>query len=195
MKKFIIWIAVFALLLTSIPLLILLDYYLLAKILGFIVVILTTVAIRFWIAKANKSKILKGTVVLNVNDRFELEQLLPIYKTMSGIHKKNFERNVSVLLSDLSFDNFDQTNPSKKSILAFASIASFIYENDIARSSKRKVVVFSELQELNTDERNGILHFFIDSIWCEKECLKIKNAENIPISETTLKIFKSFIVA
>ncbi len=195
MKKFIPWVLLFAMLLTSIPLLILSGYYTLAKIIGFIVVILTTLSIRYWITKANKNKILKGTVVLNVNDRFEMDQLLPVYKTMSGSEKKNFERNVCVILSDIQFDNFDKSNPTKKSILAFATVGSLLFDFDIFRSPKQKVVVFKNLEEFYIEELNGVIHLFIHSNWCEENCFKFEALGNSSISESNQQLFKQFIEA
>lgn len=150
MKRFIIWLVPIILLLAAIPFLLIYNVSSLAKIFGVLVVVLTTLAIRYWMFRSRVAKSSADSVKLTTNERFFLRQHIPYYNRMGVQIKKTFERDVCRILTEVSFDNYDRTEVSKDSCLAFASIISLINITADIALWKGTIVVFWEKEEAET---------------------------------------------
>ncbi|MGB4724281.1 MAG: hypothetical protein WBH12_03185, partial [Sediminibacterium sp.] len=77
MRHYIKWIIIFALLLISVPVLIIAEYVLLANLIGIILVLLVTIAIRLWVGRANKMTKATTIIKLNADNRFIIDKYYP----------------------------------------------------------------------------------------------------------------------
>ena len=156
MKRFIVWLFPIVILLAGIPLLLIYNVSSLAKIFGIVVVVLTTLAIRYWMFRSKNQKVYGDRIKLTVNEHFFLKEHIPFYTRMGIQTRKTFEECVCQLLSDVSFDNFDHTEAAKDACLSFASVVALINSQSNISLWKETVVVFwdkegieSSLQGLN----------------------------------------------
>jgi len=101
MNKFLGWLVLFFLLLTSIPVLLFTGWIVPAKVLGVITVLLLSFSVRFWLYKTKKEFDPQERIRLNLNDRFWMKREFSFYNQMSSADKKIFEDRVGVLLSKI----------------------------------------------------------------------------------------------
>ncbi|MFN5983508.1 MAG: hypothetical protein ACK476_12340 [Fluviicola sp.] len=177
MKKYFVWILVYAVLLIAIPLLIEYKYILPAKILGFILVSLITISIRVWLRKANKLFNSEPKVVLTNNDRFDLDVLIPVYKNWSNTNRKEFERKLSSTITKIDFDNFDHSTPLKRNCLAFCSLLIAASPDAFGINTKR-IVVFKPEVNLEKTEINGVQYIFIGVNYIETQLKLLVNSHS-----------------
>lgn len=175
MKKYFTWILVYAVLLIAIPLLIENNYILPAKISGFILISLITISIRIWLRKANKLFNSEPKAVLNNNDRFDLDVLIPAYKNWSKSSKKEFERKLSSILTKIDFDNYDHSTPVKRNCLAFCSLLVATFSDKFGLNNKM-IVVFKPDVEVEKTEINGTLYIFIGVNYIESQLKIVVNS-------------------
>ncbi|MES2557959.1 MAG: hypothetical protein V4604_17520 [Bacteroidota bacterium] len=144
MKRFIPWLLPITILLIGVPVLLMLEVVAFAKIAGIIMVILTTVAIRFWLHNANKLRTKGSKVKFTINERYFLNEYFPLYKSLPAKDRNALEEKAGLLLAEISFDRFDRKDAGKDECLAFAMLlAVTIYEQPY-KSALGKVVVFKE---------------------------------------------------
>lgn len=177
MRKYFVWVLVYAVLLIAIPLLIENNFILPAKILGFILISLITISIRIWLRKANKLFNSEPKAVLNNNDRFDLDVLIPAYKNWSKSAKKEFERKLSSILTKIDFDNYDHSTPAKRNCLAFCSLLITTFSDKFGLNNKM-IVVFKSDVEVEKTEINGVLYTFISVDYIEKQLKSVKNSHS-----------------
>lgn len=144
MKRFLPFLAPIITLLVFIPILLLVELNQFAKILGVVMVLITTFALRYWLYRANRLGQEVPKVKLNVNDKFFLESSLPIYKGMESSTKKIFDERLGRVLAETDFDRKDHKQVSRDEGLAFAALLTSITFNETYKSWKGKVVVFKE---------------------------------------------------
>lgn len=144
MKRFLPWLVPIIILLAGIPFLLIYKVTIVAKIAGVIVVVLTTLAIRFWMYRAGKQRKRLAKVKFTANERFFLDSQFPYYKVMSSAEKKRLEESAGILLAEISFDRFDRKDPGKDECLAFAMVMALLVKEEPYTSCAGKVVVFTE---------------------------------------------------
>ena len=86
--RFPLWLTVFLLLLISIPFFIFQENYALAKVLGIVLVLSITIALRYWFAVAKNRNNVVSRVILNRNDLFDLERDFKPFVNYSKESKK-----------------------------------------------------------------------------------------------------------
>lgn len=177
MKKYIAWIAVYALLLIAIPILIENKLIVPAKILGFILVFVITISIRIWLRKANKLFNSEPKVVLTKNDRFDLDVLIPAYKSWTNANKKEFERKLSLILTKIDFDNFDHSTPLKRNCLGFCSLL-IATSSEIMTINKKMIVVFKPNIIIEETIINDIKYVFIGADYIENQLKLVVNSHS-----------------
>ena len=144
MKRFLPWLLPIVVLLAAIPVLLIVDVAVGAKIAGVVMVVLTTVAVRFWLYNANKLRTRGGKVKLTVNERYFLNEVFPIYKRLSGGEKSDLEERAGILLAEIAFDRFDGKVVGKEECLAFSFVLALVVSGQPYRSCQKKIVVFRE---------------------------------------------------
>lgn len=193
MKKYIVWILVYAVLLIAIPLLIEYKLILPAKILGFILVFVITISIRIWLRKANKLFNSEPKVVLTKNDRFDLEVLIPSYKNWSNTTQKEFERKLSLILTKIDFDNYDHSTPIKRNCLAFCSLLVASFSDKFGLNDKM-IIVFKPEVEVEKTEINGTLYVFIGVDYIESQLKAlVKSHSDSNVDGEFTKVIADFI--
>lgn len=193
MRKYFVWILVYAVLLIAIPLLIENNYILPAKILGFILVSLITISIRVWLRRANKLFNNEPKAVLNNNDRFDLDVLIPAYKNWSNTTRKEFEKKLSLILTKIDFDNYDHSTPIKRNCLAFCSLLVASFSDKFGLNNKM-IVVFKLDVEVEKTEINGALYIFIGVDYIESQLKALVNSHSDTNVDSELtKVIADFI--
>lgn len=99
MRRFRIWLAVFFVLLMLVPVLIWSQYIVFAKIMGVLVTLLLSIAVRLWLRNTKRQYKPVGRIKMNTNDRFLLEKEYDHYRRLSARDRKSIEDNIGVFLS------------------------------------------------------------------------------------------------
>lgn len=159
MKRFLPWLVPIVVLLAAIPVLLMGNVATGAKIAGVVMVVLTTVAVRFWLYNANKLRTRGGKVKLTVNERYFLDAEFPLYKRLSGSEKSELEERAGILLAEIAFDRFDGKDVGKEECLAFAFVLALVVSGQPYRNCQKKIVVFREGMpaELTFQEESPVL--------------------------------------
>jgi hypothetical protein len=150
MKRFLALLIPIVLLLIAVP--VLLDRGLIvpAKVVGFVLIVLTTISLRIWLRRALKEKLSLDAVKFNVNHRYYLNELSPIYRNMTQSEKKALEKRMGKLLSDLKFDDTTREELDTEDMLAYALFQILTVYNESYRSLRGMMIVFD--QTSNTGE-------------------------------------------
>ena len=106
--RFPIWLTVIFLFLFSVPIFVLLNLILLAKIFGFFSLIIVIIAIRVWlrITRSNSNK--KNRVVLNRNIIFDLERKYPFLLILNSSEKITLFHRTGLILAEARFISGNQ---------------------------------------------------------------------------------------
>ena len=147
MRHYIKWIIIFALLLLSVPVLIVAGYVFLAKLLGIVLVVLVSVAIRFWVGRANKMTKAASVIKLNADNRFVIDKYYPAYKSMSSKERLEFESEIVFLLQHVLFDDNQKEAINSDDCLIFCLLLK--YSNMPSNSFKQPLqVVFDTTKSI-----------------------------------------------
>lgn len=168
--RFPFWIAVFFCLLILVPIGILLNVIIVAKVAGILATILLIIAIRFWfsVAKNRNKKI--DRIILNTNDVYTLMQLFPILKHWSKSDMHILKDRIGIILANYSLVDLSDGEPKlmpKKEALRFAVILVFLSLDDILPIKKVNSFVL-------TTAKNAEI---IDSTCCIPNLLLEKSLE------------------
>lgn len=144
MKRFIPWLLPILVLLIGVPVLLMVKVVAFAKVAGIIMVVLTTVAIRFWLHNANKLRTKGAKVKFTINERYFLNEHFPLYKSLSAKERNALEEKAGLLLAEISFDRFDRKDAGKDECLAFAILLALVTGELPYKSALGKIVVFKE---------------------------------------------------
>lgn len=97
------WLPFFAILLLLIPLLIWQEFIFLAKLSGIVILIGLLIALKQWFAVARLINQRKERYVLNTNERFLIESILPSFKTWSKADQTILMDQLGIALTELKF--------------------------------------------------------------------------------------------
>lgn len=150
MRKFIPWIILFFVLLCTVPALLVYQQIVSAKVVGVVLILLVTVALRIWLRNALKKKLSKDAVKFNVNHRYYLNEVSPIYKGMQGTEKKVLEKRMGKLIADLQFDDTTRDELNVDDMLSYALIQILSVYHEPYKSLKGMMIVFDQTN--NTGE-------------------------------------------
>lgn len=186
MKRFLALLIPIVLLLIAVP--VLLDRGLIvpAKVAGFVLIVLTTISLRIWLRRALKEKLSLDAVKFNVNHRYYLNELSPIYRSMSQSEKKALEKRMGKLLSDLQFDDTTREELDTEEMLAYALFQILTVYNESYKSLKGWMIVFDQTNntgELNISDGKYVLlnPVLLQSILKEAQTKEVFTTLNAPI--------------
>jgi hypothetical protein len=97
--RFPLWLTVIFFTLVSIPVLVVYEYLSLAKIAGVVTVVLTTIAIRYWLRVARQKTGVIDKVPLTKNDLFDLKRLFPYFNHLSNSEMTVYKDKIGLVLS------------------------------------------------------------------------------------------------
>jgi hypothetical protein len=97
--RFPLWLTVIFFTLFSIPILVVYEYLTLAKIAGVVTVVLTTIAIRYWLIVARQKTGVIDKVPLTKNDLFDLKRLFPYFNHLSNSEITVYKDKIGLVLS------------------------------------------------------------------------------------------------
>lgn len=186
MKRFLAFLIPIILLLIAVP--VLLDRGLIvpAKVAGFVLIVLTTVSLRIWLRRALKEKLSLDAVKFNVNHRYYLNELSPIYRNMAQSERKVLEKRMGKLLSDLKFDDTTREELDTEDMLAYALFQILTVYNESYRSLRGMMIVFDQTNntgELRISDGKYVLlnPVLLQSILKEVQTKEAFKALNAPI--------------
>lgn len=187
MKKYVGYLVVFAILLVMIPVLAMNGLLLAAKILGFILIIAVSVALRIWLINARKGKYRMDAVKLNVNDRYFLTAEFDHYKNATSKERKQMEQTLGFILGNTKFGVSESKELTREDCLVAAMYFSGILgEDNLKDLSVKGVVVLTQGTgkgpEL-TPDKDALL---IDTHWVRNE-MKAAAAAAEKLDHTQIK--------
>jgi Mlc titration factor MtfA (ptsG expression regulator) len=121
--RFTAWLVVFFVLLFSVPPLMASEMKITAKVLGIVVIVAISTALWIWRIQTVKRMQRKARVMLNLNDRFWLNQHISFYKKLSARDKIIFEDRVGLFLAEITITEVGNSAPQKSTCLYVASSA------------------------------------------------------------------------
>lgn len=198
MKRFLPFLVPIILLLVAIPSLLYIEVNGLAKIVGVIMVVLTSVALRFWLYRANKQRGRGAIVKLTANDRYVLDANLSFYHTLPSPDKKRLEERMGLMLAELDFDRFDGKPVGKDECLVFTALLSLLTLEQEYLTCEGKIVVFKAetKPEMILQQGNPVLFIDEASIYdLLKQISSINNTlETVGSHTGVLKEFYAFVL-
>ena len=105
-------------------------------------IVLTWLSLRIWLRSALRKKLSEDAVRLNVNHRYFLKEISPIYKSMAKGEKKLLEKRMGKLLSELRFDDAVKESLDQEDLLSYALLQILSVYNEEFRSLKGLMIVF-----------------------------------------------------
>ncbi|MBP5984125.1 MAG: hypothetical protein KA734_10395 [Fluviicola sp.] len=185
MRHYIKWIIIFALLLISVPVLIIAEYVLLAKLIGIVLVVLVTIAIRLWVGRANKMTKATTIIKLNADNRFIIDKYYPSYKSMSNKARLEFESEIIHLLQHVLFDDAQNEVINSDDCLIFCLLLK--YNNLSPDAFKFPLqVVFDGSKSIETEKTAEKLKLIVSTQVLIEAITQQLNSENP--NETALKL-------
>lgn len=185
MRHYIKWIIIFALLLISVPVLIIVEYVLLAKLIGIVLVVLVTIAIRLWVGRANKMTKATTIIKLNADNRFIIDKYYPSYKSMSNKARLEFESEIIYLLQHVLFDDAQNEEINSDDCLIFCLLLK--YNNLSPDAFKFPLqVVFDGSKSIETEKTAEKLKLIVSTQVLIEAITQQLNSENP--NETALKL-------
>lgn len=166
MKKFIPWLLPMILILGAVPVLLIYNVSVPARIAGVVLVVLVSIALRFWLYNAGKLKKGRGKVRITINERHTLKELYPSYERISSRSRNYLEERMGLLLAELSFDTADHSDASRENCLLVTLVFAFLTEKEPYVSATDKVVVFSDItnKSLHFQENHPVLFISKDDL-------------------------------
>lgn len=125
--RFPIWLTVIFFTLFSIPVLVYFDLLALAKIFGVVTVVLTSIALRFWMNLAKHKTETVSRVPITKNDIFDLKRIFPYFNQLSSNEQIELQDKIALTLARFRFVNESGEHYSK---LNSIQIALFIVLTD-----------------------------------------------------------------
>ncbi len=160
------WLPFFAILLLFIPVLIWQEFIFLAKLSGIGLLIGLLIALKQWFAVARQINQRKERYVLNTNERFLIETILPSFKTWSKTDQTILTDQLGIALSELKFSGESSLEDKIKVILQLILATwgdGYLYKQDWilafdAHAKNSKLYIKDAfITELNTSVAN--IHF------------------------------------
>ncbi len=142
MKRFLPLLIPIILLLITIPCLLIFGVVIPAKILGVLLILLTWVALRIWLRSAIRKKLSGDAVKFNVNHRYFLNEISPVYRSLSKGEQKLLEKRMGKLISELQFDDTTRAELNQEDLLSYALLQILSVYNDAFKSLKGLMIVF-----------------------------------------------------
>ncbi len=186
MKRFLALLIPIVLLLIAVPILLNKGLIVPAKVVGVVLILLTTISLRIWLRRALREKLSLDAIKFNVNHQYYLNELSPIYRNMSKAEKKALEKRMGKLLSDLQFDDTTREELDAEEMLAYALFQILTVYNESYRSLKGRMIVFDQTNntgELKISEGKYVLlnPVLLENILKEHQTLKSFSSSSTPV--------------
>jgi Mlc titration factor MtfA (ptsG expression regulator) len=195
--RFTAWLVVFFVLLFSVPPLMASEMKQTAKVFGIVVIVAVSTALWIWRIQTVKRMQRKARIVLNLNDRFWLNEHILFYKRLSAADKTVFEDRIGLFLAEITIAEVGQTMPQKSTCLYVASSAVIAfwglpYWN---YGELTEVIVYpTNFNEYNAVDNNGVVsgkvyhggmmdNAMVLSLPSLKSGFKLLDARNVGIHE------------
>lgn len=194
MKRFLPLLIPIVLLLIAIPFLLTGGMVVPAKGLGVVLVVLTWVALRIWLRRAIRKKLSPDAVRFNVNHRYFLNEISPIYKSMPKGERKKLEKRMGKLIAELQFDDTTREELSADDILSYALMQILSVYHDGYSSLKGLMIVFDQANDTGhltfSEEKYVLLNpVFIQNTLKEARSLDFFTTGNLPIIAELRKLY------
>jgi len=121
--RFTAWLVVFFVLLFSVPPLMATEMKVAAKVLGIVVILAISTALWIWRIQTIKRMQRKARIMLNLNDRFWLNQHISFYKKLTPRDKIIFEDRIGLFLAEITITEVAKDAPQKSTCLYVAASA------------------------------------------------------------------------
>jgi hypothetical protein len=119
-KRFAGWIALFVVVLSLIPILIVIHYILLAKIIGVVLIVSVAIALMYWRMQTKKRNTKASRVAITINEKFWLLNNVPFYVRLNKEDKSTFRDRIALFLSEVQIAVLDNNDPDKIDLLPLA---------------------------------------------------------------------------
>jgi hypothetical protein len=168
-----------------VPVLIIAGHVFLAKLLGIVLVVLVSVAIRFWVGRANKMTKAASVIKLNADNRFVIDKYYPAYKSMSSKERLEFESEIIYLLQQVLFDDIQKEAINSDDCLIFCLLLK--YNNIPSNSFKQPLqVVFDTTKSIEFQKTAGLSKLIVSPQILIEAITQQLNQENS--NETAFKL-------
>jgi hypothetical protein len=174
--RFLKWIALFVVLLATIPILIKMEYVVLAKTLGVILIFSITIALMIWRNQTASMNHKLSRIAITINEKYWLRDNVQFYRTLLNSDKQLFEDRIALFLSEVQVAELGVNDPDKDLFLMLASSVTistwglpyFNFEN------LHRILLFSASSEKGSDLKH--LEFLEDDVLtCQSERLILAN--------------------
>lgn len=125
--RFTSWLVVIFVLILAIPILIQIELTFVAKIIGLLLIVISSVALFSWVRRVAGSKVIKNRVALNANDRFWFNENIPFYRLLTKQEKGIFEDRISLFLAEIIITDVSKEVPDKAECFFVAASAIIAY--------------------------------------------------------------------
>ncbi len=180
------WLPFFAILLLLIPVLIWQEFIFIAKLSGIAILIGLLVALKQWFAVARQINQRTERYVLNTNERFLIESILPSFKTWSKTDQKILLDQLGIAMTELKFSGDSSLEDKIKVILQLVLATwgdGYLYKQDwllaFEADTNKTVLYINDVYITELNVSLASLHFspsatITDSVLLELN-KKIKN--------------------
>lgn len=186
MKRFLPWVILFFLLLVLVPVLAFNGIILPAKILGVVLVLTLSVALRVWMRNSGKLKLSPDTIKFSINERYTLNEYSPLYSAASKQLKKEIEKRLGKLVSELAFDQTDGKDPNGEECLLAGLLILFANWDSGYINSVGKIVVLCDAESEVEDSKNEPLLLFLVKSKVKEHALSVSNFSDLSLKTPEL---------
>jgi hypothetical protein len=166
--RFPLWLTVIFFTLFSIPLLVLYEYLTLAKIAGVITVVLTTIAIRYWLIVARQKTGVIEKVPLTKNDLFDLKRLFPYFNHLSNSEITVYMDKIGLVLSRNRFLDDKGEHLSKSTSIQLAFFIVLIDLNNPISLNNCLIIDSSSIISKSFNQDQSVIYYPLCQLLDEK---------------------------
>ncbi len=153
--RFVLWILLFSILLSVIPLLFLSGFASLGKIFGIILIVSLSVALWIWRKQTIKYIAYEQRVRMNTNDRFWLKTHVPFYRNLNSKDKSVFEDRLGLLLANVDMINQNGNIPERSEAISLSALATiFLWDLPLFVFENSRWVI--GLNDINQETEHGL---------------------------------------
>ena len=166
--RFPLWLTVIFFTLFSIPLLVLYEYLTLAKIAGVITVVLTTIAIRYWLIVARQKTGVIEKDPLTKNDLFDLKRLFPYFNHLSNSEITVYMEKIGLVLSRNRFLDDKGEHLSKSTSIQLAFFIVLIDLNNPISLNNCLIIDSSSIISKSFNQDQSVIYYPLCQLLDEK---------------------------
>lgn len=181
----------FAIMLGAIPALIVLNQIVLAKVLGVLLVVSVSIALRFWLIRANRQRAFQSSVGISANDRWVLSTFKD-YNSSSGSEKKSLEKRLGFILAQWIVHDWDRIASSKDDLITLA----FVLQLSLTENEELKAGIhvyfdeFSTISSFKSNENQELIQISVIEMEQLRLSLKTQTVSELGFVPEILKNLK-----